>query len=415
MKHSPILLGDCADVLRDLKPLNADLIYADPPFFTQKKHQLSTRSGEHVFSFSDAWSSNSDFATFMHDRIKLMHAHLKDTGSIFVHCDTNSNYIFRVILNDIFGEKNFKSEIIWSYKRWSNSSRKLLPNHQYILYYSKSDHYIFHKLFEDYAPTTNLDQILQKRSRDNRNKSIYAKDGNGNIILDSSKKGVPLSDVWNIPFLNPKAAERVGYPTQKPVLLMEKILSAFSNENDLVVDPFCGSGSMLVAAKLMNRKYLGIDKSEDAVRLSEERLSDPRKTSSKLIARGDQYYDNLEDGIKQKLMGVECNFVQRNKGIDAILKKQIRSKNVFIRVQRHKETVQSAIDVIEAATANKGASINIVIVSEKENMSLFETRKKQNTILIEDLPTKINNIEDHIEQLTSSHSLPPPWSIKSFS
>lgn len=397
MAEGSVILGDCFDILAAMGQREADLIYLDPPFFTQKEHKLSTRFTEKTFSFSDTWSSNYEFALYMQKRIKLMHFHLKETGALFVHCDTNSNYIFRIILNNIFGKENFRSEIIWVYKRWSNTSKKLLPNHQYILYYTKSHNYTFHKTYLDYAPTTNLDQNLQKRNRDNRNKSVYTKDKDGNIILENAKKGVPLSDVWHIPLLNPKAVERVGYPTQKPVLLMEDILKIFSNEGDLIVDPFCGSGSMLVAAKLMNREYFGIDSSEEAVSIAQKRLDEPKKTTSFLTKRDYTFYNNIKDVIRHKLVGVDCNFIRRNKGIDAILKTQIKSKNVFIRLQRHNESVQSAVDAIEKAVASKGGSINIVILSDINNGEFVKPRTKELTYLIEDIPTMISKITSSLE------------------
>lgn len=392
MAKDNIILGDCFDVFSKINCLNADLIYFDPPFFTQKEHSLSTRDGEQKFSFTDNWLSNSAYASYMYERIKLMYSHLSDSGSIFIHCDTNANYIFRCILDDIFGKKNFRSEIVWAYKRWSNSSQRLLPNHQYILYYTKTNTYTFKKIHSEYAPTTNLDQILQKRSRDIRNKAVYAKDEDGNIILDKSKKGVPLSDVWSIPFLNPKAAERVGYPTQKPILLMEQILNIASNKDDLVVDPFCGSGSMLVAAKLMGRRYFGIDKSEEAINITTSRLKEPKKTSSALMERGYGYYENTDDTIREKLIGVECNFVQRNKGIDAILKKQINKKNVFIRIQRQGENLQSAVNAIEKATKTKGDSINIVVLTNNTNRTLFKPQTSSSTYIIEDIPIAITKL-----------------------
>ena len=110
----------------------------------------------------------------------------------------------RLVLDEAFGKKMFRSEIIWHYRRWSNSQRTLLPAHQNIYFYSKTDHYEFHEILQEYSPTTNVDQILQKRARDQFGKSAYARDEDGAPITDGYKKGVPLSDVWDIPFLNPK-------------------------------------------------------------------------------------------------------------------------------------------------------------------------------------------------------------------
>ncbi len=163
------------------------------------------------------------------------------------------------LLDEVFGSENFRSEIIWHYRRWSNSQRGLLPAHQTILYYSKTDTYTFNEKLTEYSLATNVDQILQRRSRDDSNKSVYDRDENGNVVSNGPKRGVPLSDVWDIPFLNPKAKERTGYPTQKPLLLLERIISLATNEGDCVLDPFCGSGTTLVAAQSLNRTAMGVD------------------------------------------------------------------------------------------------------------------------------------------------------------
>ena len=188
-------------------------------------------------------------------------------------------------MDEIFGSDYFQSEIIWTFKRWSNSKIGLLPAHQNIFFYSKTSNFKFNKIFTDYSYTTNIDQILQNRKRDEFGKSVYDNDENGDIKLNLEKKGVPLSDVWDIPFLNPKANERVGYPTQKPVILLKKIIELVTSEGDLVVDPFCGSGTTLVAAKLLNRNFIGIDISEDAVELANNRVANPMETRSNLLKK----------------------------------------------------------------------------------------------------------------------------------
>lgn len=157
----------------------------------------------------------------------------------------------RIILDDEFGESNFRSEIIWAYKRWSNAKKGLLSGHQTIFFYSKTDNFKFNTMYTEYSPTTNVDQILQERVRNSAGKASYKYDKKGDIVIAKEKKGVPLSDVWEIPFLNPKARERTGYPTQKPVELLEKIIKISTDEGDSVFDPFCGSGTTLVAAKIL--------------------------------------------------------------------------------------------------------------------------------------------------------------------
>ena len=311
--------GDCIDILRSRAGAGIDLVYLDPPFFTQRKQRLKTRDRSQEFSFDDHWNSISHYASFLCDRIAELHRVLKSTGSIFFHCDKTASHVARIILDEVFGAERFQSEIIWSYKRWSNSARKLLPAHQTIIFYAKSRGYKFNPIFKDYSSTTNVDQILQRRSRDAANKSVYARDQNGDVIISGSKRGVPLSDVWEIPFLNPKAKERTGYPTQKPVLLLEQIICLATDEGDIVLDPFCGSGTTLVAAKLLGRSAIGIDASAEAVKLTRRRLAEPGKTESNLLKNGVDSYRTADSNALSLLNGIPHVPVQRNNGIDAFL------------------------------------------------------------------------------------------------
>lgn len=173
-----------------------------------------------MYEFDDIWNTREEYLSFMKARLTEMRRVLKSDGSIFVHCNHDAVHYLRILLDEIFSEENFRSEIIWSYKRWSNSQKGLIPNHQTILYYTKTQHYKYHTIYQDYSPTTNVDQILQDRVRNKSGKCEYKKDSDGEAVIGKEKKGVPLSDVWDIPFLNPKAKERVGYPTQKPVALL---------------------------------------------------------------------------------------------------------------------------------------------------------------------------------------------------
>ncbi len=324
------------------------------------------------FSFEDRWESLSHYSLFLSERIVELHRILKSTASIFFHCDRTVSHVARSILDDIFGVGNFQSEIIWSYKRWSNSARKLLPAHQTILFYSKSRDFKFNTILTDYSPTTNVDQILQRRSRDAANKSVYARDRDGKILYAGSKRGVPLSDVWEIPFLNPKAKERIGYPTQKPVLLLERIVRLVTDEGDVVLDPFCGSGTTLVAAGLLGRLAKGIDVSEEAVKLARRRLTDPVKTESGLMKKGAESYRNANVDALSVLAGSPHIPVQRNNGIDAFLTETYEGAPIPIRVQRHGETLRQAAAALLKAAKTKNARRMIVVAIEEDRSSLLE-------------------------------------------
>ena len=359
-----IIEGDCLEVCIAMPKKVFDLVYLDPPFFSGKDQQSKTRDGTRHFSFSDRWPHLRDYADFMGLRIEAIRPLLKDTGSIIVHCDSSANYVLRAILEDVFGSTNFRSEIIWRYKRWSNSQRTPIPSHQTLLFYSASDNYKYNQIFGDYSATTNVDQILQSRARDGRGKSVYARDPNGEIIGSGSKNGVPLADVWDIPFLNPKAKERVGYPTQKPLLLLERVLELLSDPGDWIFDPFCGSGTTLVSAKILNRHFTGIDLAADAVSLTRERLSNPVMTESNLLKKGEEAYLSADSDALNLLSGLPVVPIQRNKGIDALLNGKAGTDPVLIRVQRPDESIMDTIGALRKASRNKKYSFLVIVATE---------------------------------------------------
>jgi len=367
-----IYKGDCLEVLKNFDSQSVNLIYLDPPFFTQKTHSMKTKDRAKKFSFDDLWVSHTEYAEFLYLRLEQMHRILSSNGSIYFHCDRNASHIVRALLDEFFGEEMFKAEIIWSYRRWSNSKKGFLPAHQNIYYYTKSNTFTFNTIYENYSESTNVDQILQRRRRDMDGKSVYDRDEEGNIISNGGKKGVPLRDTWEIPYLNPKAKERTGYPTQKPILLLERIIKISTNEGDTVLDPFCGSGTTLVAAVSLNRKAIGIDISDDALKLTNLRLENPVKTESKLLQNGRDSYNQAEENYLSLLKGLEFAPVQRNKGIDAILKSDVDGKPILIRIQREDETILSAANSLYNASKGKNASALFVIAIRKGSFFEFD-------------------------------------------
>lgn len=384
--------GDCLNVLKNQPDEFYNLVYLDPPFFTQQVHKLKSRDGLKEFSFNDLWKSHDQYAEFIFKVLLEIKRVLSSTGTLFFHCDKNASYIIRLLLDSIFGVENFQSEIIWTYKRWSHSKKGLLPAHQTIFFYSKTSDFKFNKVFVDYSPTTNLDQITQKRARDKRGKTVYATDKNGDVILNGSKMGVPLGDVWDIPYLNPKAKERVSYPTQKPVVLLERIINLCTNENDWILDPFCGSGTTLVAAILNHRNALGIDISEQAINIAKQRVENPIKSESLLLKKGKESYINSYSDIDLYLNGLDYVPIQRNSGLDAILKNGINETPVFIRIQRNTETIMEAATLMTKAMTKKGKAISLLIVTNKNNMTNVSdlTLKFSNILFIDAVSEAIN-------------------------
>jgi site-specific DNA-methyltransferase (adenine-specific) len=364
MELNKIINGHCIEKLKEMESGKVDLIYFDPPFFTQRKHALSTRDNTKTYEFEDKYTSLEDYLSLIEDVLIESKRLLTETGSVFLHCDKTASHNIRVVLDKVFGKQNFQSEIVWSYKRWSNSKKGLLNSHQIVFFYSKTDNFKFNTIYTDYSATTNLDQILQDRERNSNGKSVYKRDGNGNTILGKEKKGVPLSDVWEIPYLNPKAKERTGYPTQKPVLLLNQIIS---------IATFCGSGTTCVSAKLLKRNFIGIDISLDAVELARTRLEEMVVSSSNLLNKG--MGDYLEKTEKELaiLQNLNAFPVQRNLGIDGFLKEHHGGVPVPIKIQGDNEALEFAIEKLERASMGKEYHLKIVIQTKESTSSrLFE-------------------------------------------
>lgn len=397
-KRSPALAvdevihGDCKDVLRSWPDECIDLVYLDPPFLTQKRHRSTNRERSRTFAFDDLWKSHHDYAKFIYERIESLHRVLKSTGSLFFHCDRNAIHIARAVLDDVFRAENFRAEIIWTYRRWSNSKNGLLPAHQNILYYTKSDQYAFHTIYTAYSPSTNVDQILQQRAKDEQGKSIYRRRKDGSVVSNGIKKGVPLGDVWDVPYLNPKAHERVGYPTQKPILLLERIIELSTKQGDIVLDPFCGSGTTLVAAALKNRRYIGVDISKEACQLASTRLTSPIKTESALLDAGRDTYANADLQLLQILDGCDFVPVQRNRGIDAIVNVPNQNTIALIRIQRKGEALGEAIRALVRAGRGKNASLLIVIQTEESSQSDAVNKISKKVRVIEAASLKIQKM-----------------------
>lgn len=373
MLTNKILHGNCIDRLQEIDANNIDLVYFDPPFFTQKKHSLTNRENTKTYEFDDKYECLEEYLCLIEKTLIQSKRVLKNTGSVFLHCDKTASHNIRIILDKVFGKENFQSEIVWSYKRWSNAKKGLLNSHQIIFFYSKTENFKFNTLYTDYSATTNLDQILQDRERNENGKSVYKRDENGIAILGKEKKGVPLSDVWEIPYLNPKAKERTGYPTQKPVLLLNQIINIATDEGDLVLDPFCGSGTTCVSAKFLKRNFIGIDISKDAVELANSRLEEMVISESSLLNKGINDYLEKTEKELAILQNINAFPVQRNAGIDGFLKEHSDGLPVPVKIQSDYETIEDAIEKLERATIGKNYPTKIVIQTKDSGISrLFD-------------------------------------------
>jgi site-specific DNA-methyltransferase (adenine-specific) len=299
-----LILGDNLEKMRAMESETVDLIYLDPPFFSNRNYEVIWGDEGEVRSFTDRWSGGIEkYISWLHERVVEMHRILKPTGSIFLHCDWHANANIRVdILDRVFGHQRFNSEIIWERTFGSGSSKSLSKkfpaNSDTIWFYNKSEKFTFNQLSKAYEDATikRYDKIDENGKRYKwENLKTYSKDtlkallasGDARFNPNSKypvykkyfeeKKGTPITNIWNdIEFIGTRSPERIGYPTQKPEALLQRIIECASNEGDLVLDPFVGGGTTIAVADRMNRRWIGIDQSVAAVRVTDLRLKNQR-------------------------------------------------------------------------------------------------------------------------------------------
>ncbi|MDR0485642.1 MAG: restriction endonuclease [Elusimicrobiota bacterium] len=267
-----LILGDNLQVLRQMPKESADLIYIDPPFFSQKNYEVIWGDDGEIGSFTDRWAGGiMHYIEWLKERIDEMWRVLKTNGILCVHCDWHANAYIRVyILDKLYGGE-FVNEIVWSYKRYTAASKKFQNLHDTIFCYSKNDKYIFNELREEYGQRSGKADGHYRQDIDGRwFRWQKRKDAEPYKIYLS--EGRRIGDVWEMPIINASAKERIGYPTQKPEELLERIIKAFSNKNDLVLDAFCGGGTACAVARRLERHFIGIDQSVRAIAVSNARL-----------------------------------------------------------------------------------------------------------------------------------------------
>jgi DNA modification methylase len=272
-----LILGDCLEVLKKLEPESVDLIYLDPPFFSNRNYEVIWGDKGEVRSFEDRWSGGIDhYIAWLKERVAEMYRVLKPTGSIFLHCDWHADAYIRVfILDKIFGQSNFRNEIIWHYNSGGRSTKDFSRKHDSIFRYTKTAQYVF-----------NADDISELRGTQKRNNMKKNIDEDGRVYFSIKTNGklykyyedskITPDDVWNMSHLQQKDPERIGYPTQKPEALLERIIKCATNEGDIVLDPFVGGGTTIAVADKLKREWIGIDSSASAINVAKLRLQKNR-------------------------------------------------------------------------------------------------------------------------------------------
>jgi len=287
-----LIWGDNKFILSSLKngPLREEieanggikLIYIDPPFDVGADFTMDVEIGEETFekepnvleeiAYRDTWAKGQDsFLSMIYERLILIKDLLSEDGSVFLHCDWRLSAKIHLMMKELFGEENFVNEIIWHYKRWSNVTSTYQKMHDTILFFRKGDNHKFNIQMQDYA---NPDWIEDTVRGVVDGKLVRLKDEQGNYLKrEKENKGVAMHDVWeDINFIAPTSSERIGYPTQKPESLIERIIKGSSDENDIVCDFFVGSGTSAAVAEKLGRKWICSDLGKFSIHTARKRL-----------------------------------------------------------------------------------------------------------------------------------------------
>ncbi len=308
LQPNSLYYGDCLDWMRKWDADCVDLIYLDPPFNSNANYSIlfgTKGAGKAQYqAFKDTWywdkaaavryngfrdavgrpahkaivglwhmlgeSGMLAYLTYMAERLEEMQRILKPTGSIYLHCDPTASHCLKLLMDAVFGKANYRNEIVWQRSTASGGKaggQKFVPGHDIIFNYAASKKFTHNR---QYIPYT--EEYIARRFKytDEEGRRYRLQVGNRKQYLDSSK-GKPVSDIWTDIFpVNPMAKEKTGYPTQKPLSLLERIIKASSNEGDIVLDPFCGCGTAMEAADRLKRKWAGVDISSFAIDMIRE-------------------------------------------------------------------------------------------------------------------------------------------------
>lgn len=256
-----LIWGDNLHVMRQLPSESIDLIYIDPPFFSGRQYNIIFGDQNEVRSFTDIWEGGMPgYLIWLNARLYEMKRLLKKTGSIYVHCDWHASHYIKVEMDKIFGYENFRNEIVWCYSGGGTPRMDFPRKHDVILRYTKSNTWIFNREYKPYKENT---QQVGKHS-------TYVPPEKRNIDLS---RGTPITDWWtDIETVTGWNSERIGYPTQKPEKLVERIIKTSTNEGDVVADFFCGGGTTPAVAQRLGRRWIACDQSRVAVAVTADRL-----------------------------------------------------------------------------------------------------------------------------------------------
>lgn len=411
-----LFYGDNLPILRQrIKDESVDLVYLDPPFNSKRSYNVLFESkssddpSAQIEAFGDTWhwSQESDalfdeiigggappavadavlamqkllgkndvlaYLVMMSARLVELHRVLKPTGSLFLHCDPTASHYLKIVLDAIFDVRNFRNEIVWHYfNKMQGNVKRLASDHDIIFWYSKSATFTFHPVME--LRVDGPKKMLKRRWDAETKKLVNDKDENGKVqYIERTHK--LADDVWRMPMLQPASKEKLDYPTQKPLALLERILEMASNEGDLVLDPFCGCGTTVAAAQKLDRRWIGIDITYLAIDLIEKRLREmygddahfevsgvPGEVSAAQALFDENPFD-FERWAVSLVNGQPNEKQVGDKGIDGVIRFHLNEGEIgeaVVSVKGGKQLNPAMVQSLAGAAAQRGAQMGVFV------------------------------------------------------
>jgi len=394
-----LIWGDNKLILSSLKngPLREEiekqgglkLIYIDPPFDVGADFSMDIEIGDDTFTkkpnileeiaYRDTWGKGADsFISMIYERLILMRDLLAEDGSIYVHCDWRLSGFIRLVLDEVFGKNNFANEIIWTFTGGTDRSGGFQQKHNTIFLYGKSQSRLFNPSYVEFAPST-LQRFNKVDAQGRRYKENSLSDGRVTITYMKAE-GKMAPDYWDIPIVNKTYEEFVGYPTQKPAALLERIIKASSNEGDVIADFFCGSGTTVATAEKLGRKWIASDLGKFAIHTTRKRLIGVQR---QLKTEGKDYRAfeilNLGKYERQLFIGVNPNLRQLEQQ-KQLAQKEAAFLDLILRAYRAEKTTGfAAFHGKKAGRLVAVGPVNLPVTRLFVEEIILECRKKHIT------------------------------------
>ena len=400
-KLNKLICGDNLEEIAKLPKESVDLIYIDPPFFTHKQYEVVWGDEAEIRSYKDRWEGGIEhYIGWLKPRVQAMYEVLKLTGSFYLHCDWHANAHIRIMLDEIFGEENLRNEVIWCYRGAGYPKKDFGKRHDTIFRYSKTSDYIF-----------NLDDVREQYAEATKERFSHyignIRKGKNFGLQKLNPLGRQPDDWWQIQPIAPSAKERVGYPTQKPEALLERILKASSKKDNIVADFFCGCGTTIAVAQRLGRKWIGVDISPTAIKIIQKRLAKQLNTiegvnyevigmpTTEAEVRKLEPFEFQNWVVIDKMRANASRKKVGDMGLDGYYPRSILTEEAGIQVKQSDGVGRNVVDNFETALKRAGYKKGYIVAFSFSKGAYEEVARIKNN---EELDIKLIMVKDLLEK-----------------